>query len=170
MICDNCILKTEVSHFLFAEWDEMIGPKLTGHGGNLLFGIDSNELQGLVENLFMIFQGIYGSQLTLNESSHVILPIKYFHSMSLEAFVYFDAKENIKLRNGQLLTMIVFITNKICRDFENNYVDIFKNEFKTQNDEEASIEVLKKISNKLKLFHDTAKISFTNPTFCTGNK
>ena len=166
MICDSCILKTEVSQFILAEWDEMIGPKLTCHGGNLLFGVDSNELQGLVENLFMVFMGIYGNQLTLNEPSHVILPIKYFHSMSLEAFVYFDAKVNEELRNKQLLTMIVFMTKKICRDFENEYMDIIKKEFKTQNEEEEKIELLKKISNQLKLFHDNAKSSFTNPLFC----
>ena len=166
MICDDCILKTEVSQFLLAEWDEMIGPKLTCHGGNLLFGVDSNELQGLVENLFMIFMSIYGNQLILIEPSHVILPIKYFHSMPLEAFLYFDAKKKEEQRTGQLLTMIVFLTNKVCRDFENDYLTFIKNEFKTHNEEEEKIELLKKISNKLKLFHDNAKNTFTNPLFC----
>lgn len=167
MICDSCILKTDVSHFLLAEWDEMIGPKLACHGGSLLFGVDSNELQGLVENLFMIFMSIYGNNLTLNEPSHVILPIKYFHSMNLEAFLYFDAKKNDEQRSGQLLNMIVFLTNKICRDFENDYMNIITNEFKAHNDEEEEkIELLKKISNKLKAFHDTKKDTFTNPVLC----
>ena len=169
MICDDCILKTDVSHFIIAEWDEMIGPKLAGYGGNLLFGIDANELQGLVENLFMIIMGIYGNQFNLNDPSHVILPIKYFHSMSLESFIYFDAKKDEKFRNGQLLNMIVFITKKICHDFENDYMKIFKNEFKefiTQNENQESIELLKKLSGKLKLFHDNAKTTFTNPLLC----
>lgn len=169
MICDECILKTDVSYFLIAEWDEMIGPKLTGHGGNLLFGIDSNELQGLIENLFMVYMSIYGNQLSLNEPSHVILPIKYFHSMNLETFLYFDAKKAEELRNGQLLTMIVFITNKICRDFENDYMGMFKaefNEFVSQKEGQESIELLKKLSNKLKLFHDDKKATFTTPLLC----
>jgi hypothetical protein len=117
MICNECYLKTEVFQLLVADWDENLGPKLIGHGGNLLFGIELDELQSLVENLFMTFVGIYGSEMNLNEPSHVILPVKYFHSMSLEVFLYFDAKKDESLRNGQLMTMIAFLTKRICRDF-----------------------------------------------------
>jgi hypothetical protein len=164
MICNECYLKTEVFQLLVADWDENLGPKLIGHGGNLLFGIELDELQSLVENLFMTFVGIYGSEMNLNEPSHVILPVKYFHSMSLEVFLYFDAKKDESLRNGQLMTMIAFLTKRICRDFENNYLDIFKSVFRAHN--EKSFGLLGKISNEMKKYHNEKKLTFSNPNNC----
>lgn len=136
---ENCIINTQSYQFLITTWNEQLGPQIQCSFGNLLFNLPPEELQTLIENLFMTAVTIYGNELVINEPTIIHTPVLY---ISMNALLYFDSIPDKNVRGKQRFVMLSLLTHDFCNIISEKLKSIIKTNFQAFMSEKLDAMVL----------------------------